>query len=117
MQPISVYDVADFFTLALANPGSVGRTIELGGPEALEYREIVARVMQTLGLKKPTLSVPLGLMRIPVILLDTLLPSLTPITRDQFLMLQEDNICDMTPALELFPISLRKFADGIREYL
>ncbi len=117
LQPVSVYDVAEFFTRAVSEPRASRQTIELGGSEALEYREIVARVMQTLGKKKPAVSVPLSLMRFPVWLMDRLVPGLTPITWDQFLMLQEDNTCTMRPALDLFPLQLRDFDQGIREYL
>lgn len=117
LQPVSVYDVAEFFTQALVTPRSSRQTLDLGGPENLEYREIVRRVMQVLGKKKPTVSVPISLMKIPVFLMDRLIPRWAPLTWDQFLMLQEDNVCDMKPALNIFPIRLRKFEEGIREYL
>lgn len=117
LHPVSVYDVAEIFVRALTDARSVGKVFELGGPEILEYREIVGKVMRALGKSRRMVSIPLALMKVPVIVMDSLLPALAPITRDQLLMLEEDNVCDMRPTLKTFPISLRKFGEGIREYL
>src|SRR5450830_1890097 len=40
-QPIAIANVLDYLTLALQEPGSVGRTLEIGGPDVLSYREMM----------------------------------------------------------------------------
>jgi len=113
MSPVHVEDVALAFVTALDDPSTVGRTYELGGPEALTWSEMVHRVARAVGRDKWILPMPLGLMHLAAALLDWL--PLFPVTRDQLTMLAEGNTADPTalqkligrPPLEFVPQNLK----------
>ncbi len=100
LQPIGVQEVAEVFVAALQREDAAGRVVELGGPEALTYNEVLRRTAQALGLRRSFVHLPLGLSRLLVRLLG-LLPD-PPITPDELTMLLEGGGCDMTAAHELF---------------
>jgi NADH dehydrogenase len=95
-QPVYVNDVVAAI-LALVDrqlEGEAGGLYELGGPEILSMREIQAFLMAETGQEKPLVDTPDPAAR----LLSKLgfLPG-APLTQDQYLMLQRDNVAD--PAL------------------
>lgn len=115
LQPISVEDVAEGFVRALATPETIGQTYELGGPRPYslgELLDIIARVMNRKILKIP---VPIWYMRFLARCFEYF--PWFPVSRDQLIMLQEDNVCDPTRFAETFGISLTPFEEGIRAYL
>lgn len=89
LSPVSVIDVADAFCAALVTPATVGKTIELAGPETLEWRKIIERIAAAVGRNKWLLPMPLWVMRVGATLFDWL--PFYPVTRDQLTMLQEGN--------------------------
>jgi uncharacterized protein YbjT (DUF2867 family) len=120
-QPVSVETVAAAFVRSLCEPKSVAQTYDLCGPEALTLSEIVDRILDVLRRRRLKLQVPLGLARCQAVLLELLfrrlLRKVSPLNRDQLIMLQEDNVGNPQPANELFglkPVALR---EGIARYL
>ena len=57
-QPISIDDVLRYLTEALTEPASVGRIIDIGGPEALAYRDMMLQVARVLRLRRWLIEVP-----------------------------------------------------------
>jgi uncharacterized protein YbjT (DUF2867 family) len=102
LQPIWVDDVAAFFAAAVTE-GAPSGTFELGGPDAVTWNELYARIARTLGARRATVNVPFGLLR-PAAALAEVLPR-PPLTRDQLTMLEAgDNVCDIGPARDAFGI-------------
>lgn len=89
MSPVAATDVADAFIAALARDDTIGKTIELAGPEILDWTTIVERVAAAVGRRKVLLPMPIWLMRIGATLFDWL--PFYPVTRDQLTMLVEGN--------------------------
>lgn len=88
-QPVYVGDAADAVVAALA-PGAAGKTFELGGPEVLTMAALQRRVADATG------RTPL-FVDIPDAVASALASGLgwapgAPITKDQWLMLQTDNV-------------------------
>lgn len=86
-QPVFAGDVGQAVTAALRDPESHGhKTYELGGPDVITMGELIRWIAQTLGRKPNFLEVPdfagALLARLPG----------SPISWDQWLMLQADNI-------------------------
>ncbi len=92
-QPVFVDDVAKAVVKALSDPRDyAGKTLELGGPEIVSMEEINRRIAAASGRKRSFLSVPdaiSGLMASAT----GWLPG-APITKDQWTMLQSDNVVD-----------------------
>ena len=91
IQPIWVDDVAAYFAASLEKPEAANRTFELGGPDVVTWNEFWSRLKQALGTRRPTMHVPMGLMRAQAAVLERL-PK-PPVTRDQLKMLEAgDNV-------------------------
>jgi uncharacterized protein YbjT (DUF2867 family) len=114
LQPIWVEDVAEFFAQAVDSPAAAGRTFEIGGPDAVTWNDLYARVRKVLDVRRGTVHLPVGLVRAAAFVAERL--PRAPITRDQLTMLTEggDNVCDNGPALETFDVALVRLEEQIR---
>ena len=99
MSPVFIEDVADAFVAALEDDSTIGKTIELAGPEILSWDDIVARIADAVGRKKLVLPMPIWMMRAGATLFDWL--PFYPVTRDQLTMLEEGNTAPSSPLQEL----------------
>lgn len=89
MSPVHIEDVADAFIAALGDTSTIGKTIELAGPEILSWKEMVRQIADAAGKSKVILPVPIWIMRVGATLFDWL--PFYPVTRDQLTMLEEGN--------------------------
>lgn len=113
MSPVHVEDVADAFVAALTDKKTIGETLELAGPEVLEWRAMIERIAAATQRRKIILPMPIGIMRLGAMLFDWL--PFFPVTRDQLTMLQEGNTAPSEtlegiigrPARQFVPESLR----------
>jgi uncharacterized protein YbjT (DUF2867 family) len=114
MQPIWVEDVAAFFAKSISTPTATGRTFDLVGPDVVTWDELYERIKRTLGKRRPTFHMPLGLARAGAALVEKL-PTGLPLSPDALTMLEfEDNVADMRPAVETFGITPIGLAEQIR---
>jgi len=115
-QPVYVGDVADAVLAAAEREEARGQTYELGGPQVLSFRELLRFVLVTTGYRKPLVDVPAGLARLQA-RLSEFLPS-PPLTRDQLLMLQRDNVvADGAPGLPELGIQPKALEAVVPGYL
>lgn len=113
LQPIWVEDLAEHYALALELPDAAGRTFELGGPDTPTWNEFWVRLRRVLGVRRPSLHVPIGLMRIQAALTERL-PG-APVTRDQLTMLNlGDNVVTDPSATEVFKLPLVPLDEQLR---
>src|SRR5580704_5618553 len=116
IQPISVANVARAFVGAIRNDESINQVYDLCGPEAFTWNELYDKLQKILGTRKPKCHLPLPIARVQASLFEKILPN-PPFTRDQLLMLQEDNIGDPKPAERAFLLEQESFEDGVARYL
>lgn len=121
LQPVSVRDVAHCFVAALSKPETVGQVYELGGPEAMTWKELYRVCRDTIpGARrcKPFVGMPvpiamltaLTVMKLPVV------PKLLRFNVGQVQMSQEDSVCDAAAVERAFGIKLRDFREELRGY-
>jgi uncharacterized protein YbjT (DUF2867 family) len=97
MAPVFVTDVAAAIAKAISDPSLAGQTLELGGPAVMTLREIVELVLRETYRRRSIVELPPSLARAMGKAGDLLL-SLTgglvtpPLTSDQALLLQADNV-------------------------
>ena len=115
MSPIHIADVAAAFVAALTDKTTIGRTIELAGPETLSWDEILRRVAAASGKSKILLPVPLWIMRVGATLFDWL--PFYPVTRDQLTMLAEGNTGTAAAVEELIGREAQPFTASSLRYL
>jgi NADH dehydrogenase len=89
-QPVFVGDVADAVVAAATRPEAAGKTYELGGPRVWSFRELLRFILDTTGHRRPLVALPGWLVQLQARICE-LLPN-PPLTRDQLLMLQRDNV-------------------------
>ena len=101
LQPVPVADVAQGFVRALTLDASVKHTYDIGGPEPVTMVDLIDRVAESMGRRRPIKAhVPLGLVRTVTRALYRF--SDYPLTPDQLLMLEEENTCEPGPFYETF---------------
>lgn len=115
MSPVWIGDVADAFVAALENPQTIGRTIEIGGPEALSWTDMIRRVAAATGRRKILLPVPVAAMRLAASLFDWL--PFFPVTRDQLTMLAEGNTASAGELERLIGRKAKAFSPDSLSYL
>jgi uncharacterized protein YbjT (DUF2867 family) len=115
IQPIWVEDVAAYFALGVERAEAANRTFELGGPDVVSWNEFWDRLKQALGLRRPSLHVPIGLMRANALLTERL-PGNIPLTRDLLTMLEHgDNVVTNDGAVRTFGLALVPLDEQLRQ--
>ena len=114
IQPIWADDLAKIFTEATQQEDIAGRLFELGGPDAVTWNEFWERLKRVLGLRRPSVHVPVGLMKINALLTERL-PGDIPLTRDLLKMLEHgDNVVSGDEAVRTFALPLLPLEDQLR---
>jgi uncharacterized protein YbjT (DUF2867 family) len=90
-QPVWVDDVVACIVQALDDAATLGQEYELGGPEVLTLEEIERRTIKALGARRLMLPFPMPLIRLAVVLMETLLPA-PPVTRSLLELLAVSNV-------------------------
>jgi uncharacterized protein YbjT (DUF2867 family) len=114
IQPIWVDDLARFVAAAVDVPAAANRTFELGGPDVVSWNEFWARLKRTLSLRRPSVHVPVGLMKFNALVTERL-PGEIPLTRDLLKMLEHgDNVVSNDDAVQVFQIPLVPLDEQLR---
>jgi uncharacterized protein YbjT (DUF2867 family) len=114
IQPIWAGDVATYFADAVRRDDVTGRVFELGGPEAVTWNEFWARLKRALGLRRPSVHVPVALMRANALVTERL-PGNIPLTRDLLKMLEHgDNVVSNDDAVRTFQVPLVPVDEQLR---
>ncbi len=90
MQPVYVEDVAGAVVRLVADETPHATAIELGGPRAYRYREIVEAVLQYRRRRRLLLPIPFAVWTLQAKLL-SLVPN-PPLTVDQVVLMRDDNV-------------------------
>ena len=113
MQPVYIDDLTKAVFNSLTNPESINRTIEIGGPQRLEYREIIELIKKQMGIRRLNFHVPLWFMKVNARFLELLL-SPPPFTVDQMRMLEEGSIADIEFMRSHLGVEPIRFEDALR---
>jgi uncharacterized protein YbjT (DUF2867 family) len=106
IQPIWAGDLAAYFAAAVGLEAAAGRTFELGGPDVVTWNEFWERLKRAGGRRRPSLHMPVGLMRLGAVVTERL-PGNIPLTRDLLKMLEAgDNVVTDAAAVETFALPL-----------
>jgi uncharacterized protein YbjT (DUF2867 family) len=114
IQPIWADDVAEYFAEAVARDGVTGRLFELGGPDVVSWNEFWSRLKRVRGIRRPSIHVPVGVMRVNALLTERL-PGNIPLTRDLLTMLEHgDNVVSSDDAVKTFQLPLVPLEEQLR---
>jgi uncharacterized protein YbjT (DUF2867 family) len=114
IQPIWIDDVGAYFARSLDEAAAANRTFELGGPDQVSWNEFWVRLKKALGVRRPSIHMPMGFMRANAVITERL-PGDVPLTRDLLRMLElGDNVVSDDDAVETFKLPLVPLDDQLR---
>ena len=114
IQPIWADDLAKYFGDAVGRDDVADRVFELGGPEVVSWNEFWARLKRVRGIRRPSLHIPVALMKVNALLTERL-PGDIPLTRDLLKMLEQgDNVVSNDAAVQAFRLPLLSLDDQLR---
>lgn len=115
LQPVAVWQVAQAFVQALANPKAVNKSYDVGGPEPVSFVELVDTLAQVLRKRVWKIHLPVAPLRAVARLLQYY--SWFPVTPDQIAMLLAGNTCDPREFYRDFGLEPIPLAAGLASYL
>ena len=113
-QPLHVADLAQAIRAAAGGP--VTGAFEVGGPAAVTYRELLEETMRAYRTSRPTIPLPVGLMK-PVAFLFERFMADPPVTVRQLDLLAVDNTPHPNAIDQVFGVRPRAFLGGGLSYL
>ena len=114
IQPVWVDDVGTYFAAALDAPDATNRTFEIGGPDSVTWNEFWQRLKRALGIRRPTVHMPMRFMRVNALVTERL-PGNIPLTRDLLKMLEAgDNVVTNDDAVQTFKLPLVPLDEQLR---
>ncbi|MDT8341298.1 MAG: SDR family oxidoreductase [Longimicrobiales bacterium] len=103
-QPIAVRDVLRYLVATLRTPGTVGRTLDVGGPEVLTYAEVMRTMAEARGLRpRVILPVPVLTPRLSSLWIQLVTPLSARIARPLAEGLRNRVVCGDDEAVRLMP--------------
>jgi len=116
VQPVYIDDVVSCMVKAVTGDAFLNEIYEIGGPDQLTYEEVTKAIAEAMGIKRTAVHVPLFFMKPIARALETMLSN-PPLTTDQLIMLQEDNVCSMRDIRDAFGIEPLAFREGLRKFI
>lgn len=112
-QPIAVEDVLRYLVASLAEPRTRGRVLDIGGPEVLTYREMMATFADLLGKRLPMLDVPVLTPHLSAYWVDLVTDTPAPLAHALIEGLRNDVVCTNDDAQRLMPFPLTPFREAV----
>lgn len=107
-QPVHVQDVAEACFAALLSSVAMNKSYNISGREIITYKQMVERIFTVLGIRVCFLNLPLGLMRLGVLIL-SVLPRFRSWTPAMVERMNQDLVFDHSEATADFDFSPRAF--------
>ncbi len=110
LQPVFIGDLSRAISKLALSQEMTGKTLEIGGAEVLSMQELVSKLMDAIGKRKPLQPVPPALANILASVLE-LVQSVPMVSKDQVKLSTTDNICSdnaLENQLALTPTPLAK---------
>jgi NADH dehydrogenase len=115
LAPVFIDDVARLAADSLVDPAAEDQVFELGGPETLPMRAIIARALRVAALRRPVVPAPAPLLKLAAQPL-RLLPS-PPLTPDAIDFINAPATVALEPLLARMPRRLTPLDEGLATYL
>ena len=117
-QPIAVRNVLEYLVRSLATPATTGRTLDIGGPDVLSYRELMQVMAECRGLRRRVVvPVPVLTPRLSSLWIHLVTPVNHRIARPLAEGLRNRVVCRSDEAATLIPQRLLGVREAIRAAL
>ncbi len=92
-QPVSIDDLTEAIVRSMDDDSTIGKKLDLGGPEVLTLGEIERRIIKVLDIHRIFFPAPVWLLRIPVFFMERVLSG-SPVSADLLDLLSEPNVVE-----------------------
>jgi uncharacterized protein YbjT (DUF2867 family) len=116
-QPIAIANILDYLSLCLDEPRSIGRTLEIGGPDVLTYGDMMRRYADVRGLRRALIPVPFLTPRLSSYWVDLVTPIPAAYARPLIDGLRSEVVVHDAAALEIFNIDLIPYTEAVQRAL
>lgn len=116
LQPVFIDDLVEVMVRSMTSDVGLGRIIEIGGPEKLEFLQILNIIKQVTGRRRLNLHLPPAFMKLVARLMEVVMKP-APITTDQLLMMEAGNVVESSETIELFGVQPVALKDGLKRYM
>ncbi len=116
-QPIALEDVLRYLGECLEKPETVGRIIDIGGPQVLTYRDMMVIVARVLGLRRFLVRVPVLTPRLSSYWLKLVTPLPVATARALIESVRSETVCENDLAQKYFGFSTESFEFAARRAL
>lgn len=115
LQPVALENVVGPMARSVTMPETQGKTYEVGGPERLQFVEIMQKIARHYGVWPNTFAFS-SIFAKPLVKLLERFPNF-PLTYEELLMLLENNVCDNSEFVKTFGVELITYEDKIPSLL
>jgi NADH dehydrogenase len=115
LAPVFIDDIGRLAADSLVDPAADEQVFEVGGPETLSMRQIIARALRVAGIRRLIAPGPSLLLKLAAVPL-TVLPS-PPLTPDAVDFINQPATVDLGPLMERMPRRLTPLGEGLESYL
>lgn len=115
LQPVFIGDLVEALTLSITGNIADGQVLEIGGPDQLSMKRIIASLMESLSLNKPIKAVPAQLVQAAAFVLELIQP-VPLVTKDQVIMSMSDNVCSNNALQTVFEIKGTPLTEALSSY-
>jgi len=117
-QPIAVDDVLHYLVACQGEPRTEGRTLDIGGPDILSYRELMQVMAEARGLRRRWIvTVPVLTPRLSSLWIHLVTPISSRMARPLAEGLRNEVVCRNSLAQELLPATLTPVREAIQRSL
>jgi uncharacterized protein YbjT (DUF2867 family) len=116
-QPIGIADVLRYLRAAIDEPTSIGQTIDIGGPEVMNYGDMMMTVAHALGLKRKLIPVPVLTPRLSSYWVNLVTPIPSSLAGALIEGLRYDTVCDNSRAATIFKFQPTSFEEAVNRAL
>jgi uncharacterized protein YbjT (DUF2867 family) len=116
-QPIDVGDVIDYLAGCLIDERTSGRTLDIGGPEVLTYREMMERLARIQGKKLYILPVPVLTPKLSSYWVGFITPVPASVSMPLIEGLKNEVVCRDTAIRDIIPLRLKPYDEAVRSAL
>ncbi len=116
IQPLFIDDAVSCLVKSVTSDSFLNEIYEIGGPEQLSYEEVTRALAKAMGISRPAVHMPMLFMKPMARMLEAVLTK-PPVTTDQLILLQEDNVCSMQDIRDAFGIEPISFNEGLKTFM
>ncbi|MBD3333052.1 NAD(P)H-binding protein [candidate division GN15 bacterium] len=112
-QPIAIDDALEYLTRSIGGQTVVGRTIDIGGPDVLSYRDMMVTVAQVMNLRRLIIQVPVLTPRLSSYWVNLVTPIRANLARELIESVRNETVCSDNSRRELFDFEPMTFRQAV----